>query len=293
MNHKFHVPYCEFYITHVCNLSCMGCNRFNNNYFRGWQKWKDYEPVYKEWSHQLTFGNVAIMGGEPLLNPNFLEWTNGISNLWPKTFIRVITNGYRLLHVDGLYNLVRDNKRIQLWVSIHNKIHKKTIIGFVNDFLKTPIKIRFNGTIPYQEKLYFTDANDVTVVVEYNWWFHQGAMIKTDNGSTLHQSDPDKAHNICHMKTCHTFFKGKLYKCGVVAVLPDYDEQFKLELTQEDRDLLYSYTPLSVEDQFDQKKLFIESLPDMIAQCKFCPESYNGQQIWSQEKKLTFHQKVK
>ena len=35
------LDYCEFYITNVCNLSCNGCNRFNNYKFRGFQRWED------------------------------------------------------------------------------------------------------------------------------------------------------------------------------------------------------------------------------------------------------------
>jgi organic radical activating enzyme len=289
---RLHIPYAEFYITNVCNLACQGCNRFNDVKFRGYQKWADYADVYTQWSSQVSVGSLAILGGEPMLNPTFYQWADGITNLWPRTLVRIIANGFYLNKTQGLYDLLCSKPNLKLWIGIHNKLHKKMIFDQVQRFLAPPLTKEFDDSVPYQHKLYVKDSNGISVIIEHNWWFHQGSIIKTQNGSTLHQSDPYKAHNICNMKTCHTFSKGKLYKCGVVAVLPEYHEQFNLELTPEDQDLLSSYTPLSAKDQFDQKKLFIESLSSPIAQCKFCPESYNGQQIWSQEKKLTFHRKA-
>lgn len=84
------------------------------------------------------------------------------------------------------------------------------------------------------------------------------------------------------MKTCHHFIRGKLYKCGVAAVLPEFDQQHQLTLSPEDHKLLHSYRPLSIEDS---KAEFISKLTDPIAQCKFCPEQYNGEQIYAKQKK--------
>lgn len=35
------LDYMEFYITNVCNLTCTGCNRFNNYKFKGFQRWTE------------------------------------------------------------------------------------------------------------------------------------------------------------------------------------------------------------------------------------------------------------
>lgn len=282
---KLKIPYCEFYITNVCNMSCTGCNRFNNFHFTGFQKWEDYKDIYAQWSREIEFNSTAILGGEPFLNPSFMSWARGITDLWPKATVRIISNGTRLHKVFGLYELLVERKKLKLCVGIHNKKHKKEIVQRVKDFLQAPFAIEFSDENPYQSYMTVTDANGVEVKIEYNWWFHQGSIIKDQNTLTLHNSDPVKAHNNCHMKTCHHFVSGKLYKCGVVAVLPDFDQQNKLQLSQQDRDLMLNYAPLELTADYDTKLNFVNNLTNPINQCKFCPEAYNGQQIYAEEKK--------
>jgi organic radical activating enzyme len=279
--------YCEFYITHVCNLACPGCNRFNNYTFTGYQRWSDYAEIYEKWSKEITFGSTAILGGEPMLNPSFMEWVQGISRLWPQVTVRIISNGFRLEKNQELYDLLKDNSKIALWVGVHNKQHKKHIIEKIKNFFQAPHTTEFNTDNPYQQYMIITDANGVKIRVEYNWWFHQGALIPTETGRlTLHNSDMVKAHDICHMKTCHHFVGGKLYKCGVAAVLPDFDRQHNIELLDSDRAMLYGYRPLEITDSNEHKKNFVNNIGQPIDMCKFCPEVYHGDQIFAQEKKI-------
>lgn len=278
---KLKIPYCEFYITNVCNLACAGCNRFNNYDFKGFQRWLDYADTYTQWSKEVDIDSIAILGGEPMLNPDFMLWVKGISELWPRTTIRIISNGYQLEKVRGLYELLKSNPKIKLWIGIHNKLHKKPIVQRVKSFLKTPCTVVHNNSDPFNEYQTLTNSEGVTVKIEYNWWFHQGAIV---NGG-LHNSDVKKAHDICHMKTCHHFVRGQLYKCGVVAVLPEFDQQHPLTLSKEDRELIHSYRALNVTDSIEFKQQFIANLDQPIDQCKFCPEKYHGDQIFALEKK--------
>jgi len=287
MSKKFQIPYLEFYITNVCNLTCQGCNRFNNYKFSGFQKWADHKDVYKSWSEELHPGSIAILGGEPLLNPDFMHWLSGIRKLWPKQHIRVITNGFHLTKVNGLYEYLLGDTNTHLWVGLHNKQHKKEMFERLEDFLVPPLKKEFNNKNPYQEHMWVTDANGVRLNLEYNWWFHQGTLIKDPESMkfTLHQSDVNKAHDICHSKTCHHFMNGKLYKCGVVALLPDFAKQHEMMLSPEDQELMMSYQPLTINDTDQQKQEFLNNISNAIPQCRFCPEEYHGKQIFSQEKK--------
>ena len=87
------------------------------------------------------------------------------------------------------------------------------------------------------------------------------------------------------MKTCHHFIRGKLYKCGVVALLPEFDKQHSLLLPDHDRNILENYQPLQIDDDTDTKLSFVKKLSDPISQCKFCPEVYHGEQIFAIEKR--------
>ena len=275
----------EFYITNVCNLTCQGCNRFNNYKFSGFQKWTDLESVYTKWAEQLRLTGIGILGGEPLLNPEYMLWLQGLRTLWPNSTITTTTNGYRLNQVKGLYDYMLAHKtNTFLSVGIHNKKSKSLIMDNIEKFLTGPIHYEFDSENQYRVHMILTDANGVQLKVEHNWWFHQGAIIKQDNTLTLHQSDVTKAHDICHMKTCHHFIRGELYKCGVVAVLPEFDQQHLLTLSTADRELMLSYRPLNITDSDVVKQQFVNNLTQPIDQCRFCPEQYNGDQIFALQK---------
>jgi hypothetical protein len=81
---------------------------------------------------------------------------------------------------------------------------------------------------------------------------------------------------------------GKLYKCGAVALFPEFDQQHHFDLSPSDRQLLESYRPLSITDNFEFKQQFIADLPNPIAQCRYCPEVYCGTKIFAEEKKIIF-----
>jgi hypothetical protein len=87
------------------------------------------------------------------------------------------------------------------------------------------------------------------------------------------------------MKTCHHFIRGKLYKCGIAALVPEFDQQFPIALNEEERKLMHAYQPLTLEHSTEEKAQFIENLANPIDQCRFCPEEYVGNQIWALKKK--------
>lgn len=136
------------------------------------------------------------------------------------------------------------------------------------------------------------DVNGVRVQIENEDFFHQGALILNQTQRIqLHNSNFLAAHDICHSKTCHHFDKGLLYKCGQVALFKELDEQFYLELSDADHELIYSYEAGNIEN-LDKLSEFINNLDQPLPQCKFCPESYNNQQIFAEHgKKIKFHRK--
>lgn len=285
---QFRLSEVEFYITNVCNLTCQGCNRFNNHKFSGFQRWNDYKEIYAKWATQLKVDNaIGILGGETLLNPDFMNWATGIRELWSDPALIITTNGYRLNQIDGFYDFVLAHKKNTfVSVGIHNKMSKPMLMDNIKKFLTGPLKYEFRGQNPYHQEIYITDANEVRLRVQYNWWFHQGALIQNPETMkfTLHQSDVEKAHNICHSKYCHHFMNGKLYKCGAVALFPEFGQQHHLELSEEDRALMNAYKPLEFDDADNIKQDFINNIRNSIPQCRFCPEEYHGQQIFAEEK---------
>jgi uncharacterized Fe-S cluster-containing radical SAM superfamily protein len=128
----------DMYITNVCNFNCAGCVSFNNYYFTGQHLWKDHKEVYERWGELVDLQNIDILGGEPTLNPTFLDWVNGVAGIWPQSNIVIFTNGSQLDKVKGFYEtVVKHNGRVSLIVTLHNKLRKDEVIDNCKAFLDT------------------------------------------------------------------------------------------------------------------------------------------------------------
>lgn len=286
---KIKISKVEFYITNVCNLTCEYCNRFNNFYFKGWQDWRDYQHIYQQWAELLDIKQPVIMGGEPLLNPTVCDWAEQISLLFGNG-VQIVSNGTRINHVPKLYETML-RRRIWLSVTIHNVNEMQQIMTEVENFLKQPVeKIQGAEQNRFGAPYCYTDSNGISIPFYITDDFLQSAILKDVDGNlTLHDSDPNSAHDICvfaQAKSYH-FIKGKLYKCGPVALLPELDQQIGLKLTDSDRALLRSYQPLTLENFDDYHENFFLTLDDPVPQCKFCPNYGGGGKIWPLRKGLT------
>ena len=278
----------EFYITNVCNLNCFNCNRFNNYDFKGYQKWSDYSSKYAEWAQHIRLQRVTLLGGEPLLNPTICDWIDGINQLWRKP-VQILTNGTRLNHVSGLYDRLTqpvDPARpgINNWVgiSLHNPNDLDKCFDQVKQFLKGEIRYyhqsdpaNINNCMTYGATHAFVDSNNVRIPVWEYTSFYQAAVRPGNQGRmTLHNSDPERAHRGCGfaMFKCYHFVRGALYKCGPVALFPEFDAQHNLDISDQDRELINNYSALQVEQYAQRGAQFLDEIDNVIPQCKFCPE---------------------
>ena len=274
----------EFYITNVCNLTCDNCNRFNNYQFKGFQTWADYKDVYAEWANLVDFKRITLLGGETLLNPTINEWILGLHKLWPSTLIEILTNGYRLNQVADLYSTLQatqtQNNMAFISLSIHNTQDKQHLLDKIDTFLVKPV----NKIPDLHRKDSYTlkDKNLVAIYVMTEDLFTSAAIQIKNNQYILHNNDPINAHAACPIaqtKSYH-FIRGKMYKCGPVALFPEFDHQNTLDITDADRELINSYQPLTVENYSEYADKFFDQLDYPIAQCKFCSTQTEPKKIW-------------
>lgn len=116
------------------------------------------------------------------------------------------------------------------------------------------------------------DKNGVEIKIDWSQTFVASSIvIDQDRLKLAYNSDPVEAHNNCYFKTCHQLNKGKLYKCPLVSVLPDFLKQFSVDIANADVSLANSYRPLTSLDSDTDIKMFIDAIADPITQCKFCP----------------------
>jgi len=139
------------------------------------------------------------------------------------------------------------------------------------------------------------DSNNVVVDIQTTTEFDQG-MLRADPETqtfSLNDSDPIQAHQACHIKFCHQFYQGKLYKCSFIHSVQEFYEQFYLNMSNNDLDLINSYKPAELEWSIEQIKEFVENLKDPIAQCKFCTPTVKRVEFNAEVKKIKFLKKQK
>jgi len=301
---KPRLKYAEVYITNVCNYSCSHCQSLNNFAFKGHQRWEDHENEYRSLSAQLDIDQIQIIGGEPMLNPDFENWLFGISNLWPKSKLQIATNGTRLDKITNeIYHVLLKHQGT-LWITCHdielydgfldfsktflNKIVSDTVADNVSnyDWKSEYERSKTDPTVKLKtvsRKL--IDENGVEVILDWSQSFVSSIVNLLDDQSLTmkYNSDPVQAHDICYFKNCHQINKGKVYKCPLVSVLPDFLDQFDVTMSDDDRVLAQSYDPLTVDKNVSE---FVNAIMDPIPQCKFCPSNYTKHNFVGTEKKI-------
>ena len=294
---RMYVPNVEVYITNICNIACNNCNRYNNYNFKGHQLWSDYKELYTAWSKKIRLQKITIMGGEPLMNPSVVDWIRGFNQLWDKR-VQLLTNGTRLNMVPGLYDVMMEYRRNGgnwIGVSIHNPLERDRYFEEIHKFLKGPITEwhgkdavdNHGNSATWGADHAFEDSNGLRLHVwEYTEFYNANIHRNIQGNLTLHDNDPAKAHEKCGMarfKNYH-FIKAKLYKCGPVALMPEFDQQHILDISDEDRTLLNSYRPLTI-DEFDVRgREFWGNIDQVIPQCKFCPTEFKNEQLFAVSK---------
>lgn len=278
----------DFYVTNVCNYTCENCNRFNNHHFTGWQRWSDYSDVYAEWAKRVTLTSAVIMGGEPTLNPSLTDWVTGLNDTFG-VGVQILTNATRLQNVNGLYDsmLYRvdgQNAGNHIGVSLHNHDDFETIRNNIVSFLGPGVQ-EWGRLInvptpsvmpPYDSDYSAMDKNGVLINAWVSNTFTEAAILKTAQGRfTLHNNTPEQmaqAFDACAFRRFRSyhFIRGKLYRCAPVALMPEFDQQHHLEISDEDRILLNSYKPLTIENYDEYSEQFYKTIDDSVAQCKFC-----------------------
>jgi organic radical activating enzyme len=151
-----------------------------------------------------------------------------------------------------------------------------------NDFKNLPEEYKkicehnnftLNNFLAFNTYKKILDKNGVQVEIHIEDIFHESALnLNSDDTFTLHDSEPVKAHEICFEKHNHHFVKGNLYKCNVSAVLPMFQEQYNVNLTVRQRNVINNNKFVSANSADSEIQSFINNLKNKIPMCSVCPE---------------------
>ena len=139
----------------------------------------------------------------------------------------------------------------------------------------------------------YTDRNGVSVFVrEGGDEFFEGVLSIHDHDLSFQDSDRQRAYDACGNKWCLEFYNGSIHQCSSAGHFKEWSEQLPIELTEKQKQLISSYTPLTAESTVEEIAHWFEldrwqSMP----QCVLCPEERKSLKIEATTKKIRFIKK--
>ena len=207
------IPYFETHITEACNLKCRGCSHFSVFAKPKHKDIAEFEREFKRLSEIEEIGIIRLMGGEPLLNPNFMEYCRIARRYFPNTSISLVTNGI-LGH--KLEPYVDELKRLRINVTISN---------------------------------YHLDKQNKDIHTE----LHEKGSLYNISLDPSGKQDADLMHYFCDIRIHSWFYfmDGRFYPCCIAGTIHDFWNHFGLDwgITQEELSIdIFNHTAEEIEE---------------------------------------------
>ena len=254
------IPFLELQVNQACNLSCKGCSTFSDLKWNGYFTWDEGRSWLEPWIKKVELPAIGYMGGEPLLNPTIKEWITGVHQMLPYAQQRFVTNGTLLQRHWDVFHLLRNigNSVFKITYHLSTPALDEAIDRILNDYSWETVN-EF-GIDRYVERstnfrLQINKPDTFVRVFKNNY-----------NNMAPFDSNPVEAFNACCQQRCPLLYKGKIYKCGHLAYLPELLDRFnRPNYDLWEQALGYGHSPNDNMDAF--AKNF--GKPHKI--CKICP----------------------
>lgn len=206
-------------ITQVCNLSCSGCTNFSDLKHSGYISWAQGRNWLEPWLSRIDILDFGIMGGEPLINPEWKDWVRGVRALLPTAQIRFTTNGLLLGKYPELIDFFEDIGNVVFKISVH--IASLELEQHITQIQQSK---SWELVSEYGINRWRTN-NNLRFQVNRPEWFY-----KTFDGDYRnmkpHNSVASEAFAVCVQQTCPLLHQGSIYKCSTSALTPEIVDLF-------------------------------------------------------------------
>lgn len=236
-----HLERFSVHLVEHCNLNCKGCNNFSPLAEKKFANLESYENDIKRIA-ELTnkkLKRINLIGGEPLLHPNLIEFLRVSREHLPNTRLIILTNGILLPTLGE-----------DFW----NACNKYNIAIEVT---KYPIKVDFDK-IEEIAKRYD---------VEYGYFCNTGTVTKTSNSYPIDvngKQDMVSSFKSCECANNCIFLKdGRLYTCAIASNIEHFNKHFGYNVPLTEKDSIDIY-------KAKDEKQIMKFLAKPIPFCKYC-----------------------
>lgn len=217
---KIKLPYLDIMIQYSCNLSCRGCITMTDYMRKGSVSLKQGQSWIDAWSKQIDPEVVCLFGGEPLMNKDIDAWIRHVRQVWPKSTIKIISNGMYLKQKDILPTLLEVGNAVYQ-ISLHWRTGP-----VVNEIKKNLIE----QVKQHSWKMVGSDRDEVimafwheTVTVQLAIF---GEFVQPYQGhgkdmKPWDSTDISTSYANCGSPRNPILYKNRIYKCGPIANLKD------------------------------------------------------------------------
>jgi hypothetical protein len=213
------LPFLETMITQACNLSCYGCTNYSDLKHSGYVSWSEGKKQLSAWVDRINIEEFGIIGGEPLINPEWRDWVSGVRNLLPDARIRFTTNGLLLNKSPDILDFLESLNNVTFKITVH--VDDAELEQSINQIFcsRDWIPVREFGIRRWQgpNGLRFQVNRPETFVKTY-----QGTYETMQPWHSV----PSDAFAVCCQKTCPLLYRGKIYKCSTAGLLLDILDRF-------------------------------------------------------------------
>lgn len=267
---KLTLPFLETMITQACNLSCTGCTNYSDLTHQGYVPWSHGRTQLENWLDRIEIEEFGIIGGEPMINPEWKDWIAGVRQLLPQARIRFTTNGLLLKKQSGVLDFLEAVGNVTFKITVH--VHDRTLENQIQHIFQ---------------------ARDWQPVTEFGirrWAGPHGTrlqinrpdrFIKTYQGTYKDMqpwdSDPAAAFESCCQQTCPLLYQGRIYKCSTAGLLVNTLNRF--DRPNWNSWQKYIDSGIGINDDNDTVKRFVDNFGKMNSICGQCPSSLHHTSI--------------
>jgi len=249
-------------ITQVCNLSCQGCTNYSDLQHSGYVSWPAGQGQILPWLERFQIDDFGIIGGEPLINPEWREWLLGLRQLMPNAQLRFTTNGLLLHRAPDIVDLCEEIGNIVLKVTVHT------------DDAELTDNLALLQSARAWEPVYEYGINrwrgPRQVRLQIN---RPDRFIMTYRGTyqdmSPWHSDPAAAFAQCCQQTCPLLYQGRIYKCSTAGLLKD--TLMRHDNPNWDQWESYIDPGIGIDDNDSVIQAFVDNFGKSHAQCAQCP----------------------
>jgi MoaA/NifB/PqqE/SkfB family radical SAM enzyme len=237
-NNKRELLRFDLHIAGHCNVNCKGCEHFSPLTPATFIDAVKYESDCKRIA-ELSGGkiaDIALLGGEPLLNPRIIDIMKISRSYFPCGLIKIITNGKLLKNqTDEFWDCCRLNNII-IAISVYP-------VNIDYDFIidkaaKHSVQIQFRGDVKIVSKDWRKLPTDY---ISENW---RKMPIDINGGQ-----NPQKSNALCYASNyCFQLAEGKLYKCWRIAYIKYFNAYFNADLKVTEDDYIDIYKAKSMDE---------------------------------------------